>query len=449
MVKITGFTTRDVRFPTHLDQTGTDAMTVAGDQSVAYCMLYTDSEHVGHGLNFSNGRGNDLICQSIAIIAPRVVGKDLDELTKDWGKTWRYLVMDSQLRWVGPEKGVIHLALAAVVNALWDLWARTLGKPVWRVVADMAPEEIVRCIDFRYITDVLTPEEAIALLKETEHGKSDRINETEENRAVPVYNTSAGWLGFSDDRLKELLKEGLALGYTHFKLKVGRNVDEDRRRLAVAREVIGYDNTLMVDANQVWSVPEAISWMQSLAEFKPWFIEEPTSPDDALGHATIRKALADTPYGPIGVATGEACQNRIIIKQLLQANALDVLQPDPCRVGGLNEVLAVLLLARKFNVPILPHSGGVGLSEYTQHLSAIDYVVISGKKSMLEYVDHEHGHFVCPARVRDGYSITPTDPGYSAEMKAASLDAWEFPGKEGKSWWKSDAAKPLLDGDMV
>ncbi|KAL2012804.1 hypothetical protein VTN00DRAFT_329 [Thermoascus crustaceus] len=451
MVKITSFITRDVRFPTSLDKTGSDAMNAAGDYSAAYCILYTDSQYTGHGMTFTIGRGNEIVCAAIATLAPLVVGKDLDDLTSNWGKTWRYLVSDSQLRWIGPEKGVIHLALGSVVNALWDLWAKTLNKPVWRIVAEMTPEEVVRCIDFRYITDALTPEEAIALLKEVEPGKEERIKEAERNKAVPAYTTSAGWIGYSEEKLRQLLDESVKLGYKHFKLKVGGSLEDDKKRLAIAREAIGYDkgNVLMVDANQVWSVPEAITYMQQLAEFKPWFIEEPTSPDDILGHAAIRKALENTPYGTIGVATGEMCQNRIIFKQLLQEGALTVLQPDACRVGGVNEVLAILLLARKFGVPIVPHSGGVGLPEYTQHLSTIDYVVVSGKKSLLEYVDHLHEHFEHPASVKDGYYVTPVEPGYSVEMKPASLDEFSFPGEEGKSWWRTEAAKPILEGPRI
>ncbi|KAL1975799.1 hypothetical protein VTN31DRAFT_4191 [Thermomyces dupontii] len=451
MVKITSFVTRDVRFPTSLDKTGSDAMNAAGDYSAAYCLLFTDSDYVGHGMTFTIGRGNEIVCAAISTIAPLVVGKDLDEITADWGKTWRYLVSDSQLRWIGPEKGVIHLALGAVVNALWDLWAKVLRKPVWRIIADMTPEEVVRCIDFRYITDALTPEEAIALLKEVEPTKAERIKDAEQNRAVPAYTTSAGWLGYSEEKLRALLNESVKAGFKHFKLKVGGNLEDDKRRLAIAREVIGYDkgNVLMVDANQVWSVPEAISYMKELAQFKPWFIEEPTSPDDVLGHAAIRKALSDTPHGPIGVATGEMCQNRIMFKQFLQAGALTVLQPDACRVGGVNEVLAILLLARKFGVPIVPHSGGVGLPEYTQHLSTIDYVVVSGKKSLLEYVDHLHEHFEHPARVQDGYIVTPMEPGYSVQMKPESMERYSFPGEEGKSWWKTQEAKVILDGPRI
>lgn len=360
---------------------------------------------------------------------------------------------DCQLRWIGPEKGVIHLALGAVVNALWDLWAKSLGKPVWRVVADMTPEEVVGCIDFRYITDAITPDEAIALLKESAEsgdggGKAVRVREAEESRAVPAYTTSAGWLGYSEDKMKSLLEDTLSKGYKHFKLKVGSNLEQDKRRLALARSVIGYDggNILMIDANQVFSVPDAIEYMKQLADFKPWFIEEPTSPDDILGHKAIREALR--PYG-IGVATGEMCQNRVVFKQLLMSGAIDVCQVDACRLGGLNEVLAVLLMAKKFGVPVVPHSGGVGLPEYTQHVSTIDYVVVSGKKSVLEYVDHLHEHFLHPAVVNEGgYYRTPMEPGYSVEMKKESMERFEFPGRDGKGWWKSAEAKGILESSL-
>ncbi|OKP04972.1 L-galactonate dehydratase [Penicillium subrubescens] len=374
MTSITGFTSHDVRFPT-----------------------------------FTIGRGNDLVCKAIDLIAPLIVHRTLEELVRDWAQTWRYLTSDSQLRWIGPEKGVIHMALGAVVNAIWDLWGKAERKPVWKLVADMTPEEVVRCIDFRYLTDAITPEEAIQMLRETQSGKAERMAEVMDNRAVSAYTTSAGWLGYSKDKMRGLLLKNLAEGFKHFKLKVGGSVEEDRERLQLAREVIGYDkgNVLMIDANQVWSVPEAISYVSALAEFQPWFIEEPTSPDDILGHAAIRKALR----GTVGVATGEMVQNRIVFKQLLQAGAVDVLQPDACRVGGVNEVLAILLLARKFKVPIVPHSGGVGLPEYTSHLSTIDYLVVSGQKSILEYVDHLHEHFLEPTQTADGYYVTPKAPG--------------------------------------
>jgi L-galactonate dehydratase len=397
-------------------------------------------------MTFTIGRGNELVCQAIALFADRVKGKTLDDLVVDWGKTWRYLVSDSHLRWIGPEKGATHMALGALVNAIWDLWAKSLNKPVWRILAEMSPEEFVRCIDFRYITDAITPEEAIQMLRELESGKAKRIQEAEINRAVPAYTTSAGWLGYAEDKMKSLLRQTLAQGYRYFKLKVGTSLEQDRARLAIARDVIGYDkgNVLMVDANQVWSVPEAMTYMKELAQYKPWFIEEPTSPDDILGHKAIREALK--PYG-IGVATGEMCQNRVIFKQLLMSGAIDVCQIDACRMGGVNEVLAVLLMAKKYGVPIVPHSGGVGLPEYTQHLSTVDYVVVSGKQSVLEYVDHLHEHFFNPAVITEGYYTTPTEAGYSVEMKPESMDRFEYPGKEGVSWWRSEEALPLLNGE--
>ncbi|KAK3705590.1 L-galactonate dehydratase [Vermiconidia calcicola] len=448
MVTITSLTTRDVRFPTSLDKTGSDAMNAAGDYSAAYCILHTNSEYSGHGMTFTIGRGNEIVCQAISLLFERVKGKKLGDLVADWGKTWRYLVSDSHLRWIGPEKGVIHLALGSLVNAIWDLWAKVLGKPVWRIVAEMSAEEFVRCIDFRYITDAITEDEAIQMLKQEEAGKAKRMQEAENNQAVPAYTTSAGWLGYGEERMKSLLQETLSKGYKYFKIKVGTSIEQDRKRLAIARDVIGYDkgNVLMVDANQVWSVPDAIEYMKNLAEFKPWFIEEPTSPDDVYGHKAIREALK--PYG-IGVATGEMCQNRIIFKQLLMQGAIDVCQIDACRIGGVNEVLAVLLMAKKFGVPIVPHSGGVGLPEYTQHLSTIDYVVVSGKLSVLEYVDHLHEHFLHPAVIKDGYYNTPQEAGYSVEMKKESMDRFEYPGKEGVSWWRSEEAMSILEGERI
>jgi L-galactonate dehydratase len=397
---------------------------------------------------FTIGRGNDTVCHAISHVADRLKGRTLSSLVANMGATWRYLVSDSQLRWIGPEKGVIHLALGSVVNALWDLWAKTLGKPVWQVVAEMSPEEFVQCIDFRYITDAITPDEATQMLREMEAGKKERIEEARNNRAVPAYTTSAGWLGYGEDKMKRLLEETLSQGYRHFKLKVGSNVEEDRKRLTIAREVIGYDkgNVLMIDANQVWSVPEAIEYMQHLKEFKPWFIEEPTSPDDILGHAAIRAALKPS---NIGVATGEMCQNRVIFKQLLAYGAIDVCQIDACRLGGVNEVLAVLLMAKKFNVPIVPHSGGVGLPEYTQHLSTIDYVVVSGRKSVLEYVDHLHEHFEHPSRIEEGHYVTPTEPGYSVQMKEESMERFGYPGELGKSWWRGEEAEVILTGAKI
>ncbi|KAH7552346.1 enolase C-terminal domain-like protein [Bipolaris maydis] len=447
MVTITGVETKDVRFPTSLDKTGSDAMNAAGDYSSAYCILHTDSEFKGHGMTFTIGRGNEIVCTAITHLADRIKGHTLDSLVANWGKTWRHLVNDSQLRWIGPEKGVIHLALGAVVNAIWDLWAKSLGKPVWRIVADMTPQQIVDLIDFRYITDALTPAEALEILTKAEVGKKERLQEALDSRAVPAYTTSAGWLGYGEDKMRSLLQDTLSKGYRHFKLKVGSDIAQDKHRLSIAREIIGFDrgNVLMVDANQVWSVPEAIEYMKELKEFKPWFIEEPTSPDDVLGHKAIREALK--PYN-IGVATGEMCQNRVMFKQFLASGAIDICQIDACRLGGVNEVIAVLLMAAKFNIPIVPHSGGVGLPEYTQHLSTIDYVVVSGKKSVLEYVDHLHEHFFHPSRIENGYYVTPMDPGYSVEMKPESMEKFSFPGgKDG--WWQSEEARPILEGVKI
>lgn len=319
---------------------------------------------------------------------------------------------------------------------------------MWRIVSEMSPEEFVRCVDFRYITDAITPEEAVELLRKAEAGKAKRMEAALDNKAVPAYTTSAGWLGYGEDKMRGLLRDTLDKGYRHFKLKVGGSVEEDRRRLGIARDIIGFDrgNILMVDANQIWSVPEAIEYMKQLADFKPWFIEEPTSPDDIAGHKAVRDALR--PLG-IGVATGEMCQNRVIFKQLIVEGAIDVCQIDACRLGGVNEVLAVLLMAKKYGVPIVPHSGGVGLPEYTQHLSTIDYVAVSGELSVLEYVDHLHEHFLHPSVIKDGYYQTPTEPGYSVEMKAKSMDRYEYPGKDGVSWWKSDEARGILESEKI
>jgi L-fuconate dehydratase len=357
-----------------------------------------------------------------------VVGKTLESFTEDMGAFWRMITGDSQLRWVGPEKGVIHLATAAVVNAVWDLWAKAEGKPVWRMVVDMTPEEIVRCIDFRYIEDALTRDEALDILRRNAPTRAKRIAEMERD-GYPTYTTSAGWLGYPDDKLRQLCRDLSARGWKDFKIKVGRSLEDDMRRCRIIREEIGWERRLMVDANQVWGVNEAIAWMRRLAEFKPHFIEEPTSPDDVLGHAAIARAIA-----PIKVATGEMCQNRVLFKQLMQAGAMGYCQADSCRLGGVNEFLSVLLMAAKFGIPVWPHAGGVGLCEYVQHLSIIDYVYMSAslEDRLTEYADHLHEHFVDPVVMRNGCYVSPKAPGYSITMKPASLDEFEFP--IGKAW---------------
>ena len=431
MVKITGCRARDIRFPTSRQADGSDAMNPDPDYSAAYVVLTTDQAGLeGHGLTFTLGRGNELCVAAIEALAPLVVGRRLSDITGAMGAYWRELVSASQLRWVGPEKGVIHLATAAMVNALWDLWAKLEGKPVWRLVAEMSPEEFVRLIDFRYLSDALTPEEALAILKTQESGKAKRIAELEA-KGFPAYTTSAGWLGYSDDKLRRLCREAVADGMDYLKIKVGRDLADDKRRCAILREEIGPDRFLMIDANQIWEVGEAIDWVTALAPFRPLWIEEPTSPDDVLGHAAIRKAVK--PLG-IGVATGEMCQNRVIFKQLMQAGAIDFCQINSCRLGGVNEVLAVLLLAQKFGIPVCPHAGGVGLCEYVQHLAMIDFVCVAGSMEgrVLEYVDHLHEHFFDPVRMRAGRYMPPEMPGYSITMKPRSLDKFEFPG--GAAW---------------
>jgi L-fuconate dehydratase len=377
------------------------------------------------------GRGNDIVVKAIESLKPLVVGRTLGSIVRAFGIYWRRLTQDSQLRWLGPEKGATHLALAAVVNAIWDLWAKAERKPVWKLICDLSPEEIVSLIDFHYLSDALTPKEALGILKAQAPGRKAREREVVK-RGYPAYTTSAGWLGYSDEKITKLVKQGLRDGWTHFKLKVGADLKDDVRRLRLVRKLIGPDRALMVDANQRWDVGEAVAWMAELAPFGLKWIEEPTSPDDVLGHAAIARAVA-----PIGVATGEACQNRVIFKQLLQANAISYCQPDSGRLGGPNEILAVLLLAAKFGVPVCPHAGGVGLCEMIQHASIVDFVCVSGRMDdrVLEYVDHLHEHFAEPVKIKRGRYLPPKKPGYTTEMLPASLDAYEFP--QGRIWRES------------
>ncbi|MEB3044703.1 L-fuconate dehydratase [Rhizobium mulingense] len=425
MSRITDLRVFDLRFPTSQSLDGSDAMNPDPDYSAAYVILDTDAPDLaGHGLTFTIGRGNDICCMAIEAMRHLVVGVDLDEVLAHPGKFWRHLTSDSQLRWIGPEKGAIHLATGAVVNAVWDLLAKQAKKPVWRLVAEMSPEEIANIVDYRYLTDVLTRDEAIAILKKAETGKAERIA-TLEKEGYACYTTSAGWLGYEDEKLRRLCREAIDAGFNHIKMKVGRDLEDDIRRLRIAREVIGPDRYLMIDANQVWDVGQAIDWVKALAFAKPFFIEEPTSPDDVAGHRKIRQAIS-----PVKVATGEMCQNRIMFKQFIAEGAIDIVQIDSCRMGGLNEVLSVLLIAAKFGLPVWPHAGGVGLCEYVQHLSMIDYVAVSGTKEgrVIEYVDHLHEHFLDPCRIEDAAYMPPTLPGFSIEMKPASINSYTFRG---------------------
>ena len=428
MTQITGLKVQDIRFPTSQQLDGSDAMNPDPDYSAAYVILETDDPRLsGHGLTFTIGRGNEICCAAIRALEHLIVGERLETIAADMGAFWRRFTSDSQLRWIGPDKGAIHLATGAVVNAVWDLWAKAEGKPVWRLVADMRPAELVRCIDFRYITDCITPEEALRLLESRSEGKAQRLEDLLEN-GYPCYTTSAGWLGYGDEKLRRLCREAVEAGFSHIKLKVGRDLEDDIRRVRIAREAIGPDRRLMIDANQVWEVDDAIPWIRALAFARPWFIEEPTSPDDIEGHRRIREAVA-----PVKVATGEMCQNRILFKQFIMRGAIDVVQIDACRLGGVNEVLAVMLMAAKYNLPVCPHAGGVGLCEYVQHLSMIDYLCIAGSHEgrVIEYVDHLHEHFLHPCAIRGAAYMPPQAPGYSIEMRPDSREQFRYRGGRG------------------
>lgn len=429
-ITITGLEATDLRFPTSRTAAGTDAMHRDPDYSAAYVILKTDGALEGHGLTFTIGRGNEICVAAIDAMRHLVAGRRLDDITSDFAGFWRSLASESQLRWLGPEKGAIHLALAAIVNAVWDLHAKAEGKPLWKLLADMSPRQIVAAIDFRYITDALTPEEAIDILERMQPGKSDREAELR-RRGYPAYTTSAGWMGYSDEGIRGLVRRALAEGWTHFKVKVGGAPEDDARRVALVREEIGPDRTLMIDANQNWDVNEAIARVTELARFGLRWIEEPTSPDDVLGHAAIAKAVR--PAG-VGVATGEHCANRVIFKQLMQARAIDFCQIDSCRLGGVNENLAVILMAAKFGVPVCPHAGGVGLCEYVQHLSMFDYLSVSGTMDgrVTEFVDHLHEHFEDPVVIREARYMPPTRPGYSITIKPESRMRHRYP--DGPIW---------------
>ena len=428
--------TSDVRFPTSRELDGSDAMNPDPDYSAAYLRIVTDSDdgHEGHGFVFTIGRGNDVETAAIKALTPYVLGRNVEELLADMGATWKELTHDSQLRWLGPEKGVMHMAIGAVINALWDLKAKRAGLPLWQLLATMSPEEIVDLVDFRYLTDALTPEEALGILRAAEPGRAERTA-TLLAEGYPGYTTTPGWLGYSDEKLTRLAHEAVADGFKQIKLKVGADLQDDIRRLRAARAAVGPDIKIAVDANQRWDVEQAIEWMSHLAEFDIAWIEEPTSPDDILGHAAIARGVA-----PIPVATGEHVQNRVIFKQMLQAGSLQVLQIDAARVAGVNENISILLLAAKFGVRVCPHAGGVGLCEAVQHLSMFDFVAVSGQKDdrMIEFVDHLHEHFLTPIDVHDGCYFPPLAPGGGSEMHAASVAEYTFP--DGK-FWREDAAQ--------
>ncbi|MEH1129038.1 enolase C-terminal domain-like protein [Micromonospora sp. CPCC 206061] len=418
----------DVRFPTSRELDGSDAMNPEPDYSAAYVTIRTSGGAEGFGLAFTVGRGNDVQVTAIRALAPLVVGMPVAEVLGDLRAFSERLTGDSQLRWLGPHKGAIHMAAGAIVNAAWDLYARREGKPLWRLLAEMSPKQLVSLVDFRYLRDALTPEEALDILRRAQPGRERRQKDLLA-RGYPAYTTTPGWLGYTDEKLVRLAKEAVADGFGLIKLKVGADNSADVRRVALAREAVGADTRIAIDANQAWGVEQAITWLKWLAPYDPYWIEEPTSPDDVLGHAAIRQAVT-----PIKVATGEHCHNQVMFKQLLQARAIDVLQLDATRVAGVNENIAILLLAAKFGVPVCPHAGGVGLCEMVQHLAMFDYVAVSGSTEgrVIEYVDHLHQHFVDPVAIRDGCYVAPERPGIGARMHPGSVAAYTYP--DGPQW---------------
>lgn len=424
--RITGLRTWDIRFPTSTTLDGSDAMNPDPDYSAAYVVVETDTGLAGHGFAFTIGRGNDVQLAAITALTDHLRGRPLGPTLDDLGGVYRELIGDSQLRWLGPEKGIMHMAIGAVMNALWDLRARRAGLPLWRLLAEMPSEELVALIDFRYLADALTPDEALEILRRGEQGAATRTEELLAD-GYPGYTTTPGWLGYSDEKLARLTREAVEDGFGMIKLKVGADLDDDLRRLRVAREAAGPDVPIAVDANQRWDVPTAIAYITALGD--PYWVEEPTSPDDILGHATIRQAVR-----PVRIATGEHAHNRVMVKQLLQAGSIDILQLDAARVAGVNENLAILLLAAKFGVPVCPHAGGVGLCELVQHLAMFDFVRVSGSRDgrAIEYVDHLHEHFVEPVRMVRGRYQAPLAAGFSAELTASTLDDYSFP--DGKAW---------------
>jgi L-fuconate dehydratase len=430
---ITAVEAADVRFPTSLDLDGSDAMNPEPDYSGAYVTIRTSTGEAGYGLAFTVGRGNDVEVAAVRAVAQLVIGLPVADVLGDLGAFSRRLTGDSQLRWLGPEKGAIHMAAAAIVNAVWDLYGRREGKPVWRLLSEMEPERLVDLVDFRYLKDALTREEALDILRRAEPGRAERI-EGLLAKGFPAYTTTPGWLGYSDEKLVRLSREAVADGFTQIKLKVGASVDDDIRRMRLAREAVGPGIRIAIDANQAWGVQQAIAWMKQLAPYDPYWIEEPTSPDDILGHAAIRDAVA-----PIKVATGEHTHNQVMFKQLLQASSLDILQMDASRTAGVTENVAILLLAAKFGVPVCPHAGGLGLCEMVQHLAMFDYVAVSGTTEgrVIEYVDHLHEHFTNPVRIRTGHYLAPTAPGLSAELRPESVAAHLYPGG---AVWKQEVA---------
>lgn len=429
-MRITGLVTHDIRFPTSKTLAGSDATSPSPDYSAAYVTLKTDAPDAleGNALSFTAGRGTEVVIACIHALAPLVMGRTLDGIVEDFRGFVRSLTSDGQLRWIGPEKGVIHLAAATLINAVWDLYSQSEGKPLWKLLVDLPPEQLVSMLEFRYLSDALTPDEALDILQRNYSTRGRREAEMKIH-GYPAYTTSVGWLGYADEKLQQLCRDAVAEGWTYAKMKVGGKIEDDIRRAALVRKELGPDRKLMMDANQAWDVPVAIDWVKKLAEFDPWWIEEPTSPDDVWGHSVIAQAIA-----PIGVATGEHCQNRVIFKQLFQLNAIRFCQIDACRLASVNEIVPVILMAAKFGVPVCPHAGGVGLCEYVQHYSLFDYIAVSAslENRVIEYIDHLHEHFLHPVSIRSGRYLPPATPGFNVAMRPESVEQYEFP--SGSAW---------------
>lgn len=428
-VKIESIEAVDIRFPTSRTGAGSDAINTDPDYSAAYCIVHTNHPELkGYGLTFTNGRGNDLCVAAIEELGKLVTGMTMDQIMKDMAGFWRRVTGDTQLRWLGPQKGILHMSAGALINAIWDLLARMNEKPLWLLISEMTPEELVRCIDFTDLQDVLTESEALAILKKQESSRSIRVDALIK-RGYPAYTTSIGWLGYSDDQIRSLTRDALAKGWSAFKIKVGKDTELNKRRSELIRDVIGPANKLMMDANQCWEREEAVKQIKALVPYDPWWIEEPIHPDDILGYQYVRQKVT-----PVRIAMGEHCHNRVMFKQFIQSHAIDVCQIDSCRVAGVNEVISIMLMVAKYDIPVCPHAGGVGLCEYVQHLSMIDYVCISGtmQNRVIEYVDHLHNHFVDPVVIRNARYMPPSKPGYSVKIKEQSKKDYTFP--TGKIW---------------
>ncbi len=424
MVSITAATVTDLRFPTSRTLDGSDAMNPDPDYSAAYLELSTSEPGLtGCGFVFTIGRGNDIQAAAVEVVADRLVGRELDGLLENPSAVNRELNWDSQLRWLGPDKGVMHMAVGAAMNAVWDLRCKREGRPLWSTLSHLEPAEVVALVDWTYLSDFLDPAQAREILEERRSERDSRIADLRRD-GLAAYTTSPGWLGYSDDKLERLCRQALDDGFNTIKLKVGADLDNDCRRLGIARTAIGPDTALAIDANQRWSVPDAIAAIGRFAEFNLRWVEEPTHPDDVVGHATIAKAVH-----PVPIATGEHLANPTLAKQLLQLGGAQILQIDATRVGGVHDLVAMILLAARAGVDVIPHAGGVGLCEAVQHFAFFNAISVAADPSQLalEYVDHLHEHLDQPVEVTSGRYRLPTQPGAGTAFRPGTAAAFAYP----------------------